>query len=354
MTWYVWNLDMFLFEINLSFFPMPRRGLANPHGFDHSRNHKAGAAQLRGILPAQELDDEGFKVLRTTLNELRRKHLDAGKTGSAQRDKMEAVIRTVKKDFPGIFSGEERDRRAYYILQILLESHRNARSTQIRKNKGRRTSGRKKKATSKKSHFVKNAVEKGRSRDEKENTPEVSVLSASLREPDDLTLPSEQENTNEREPTSQEPQMDDESSQKSTTLSDMKAANLSSQTHTSQASFSLQSTSKSTRGFSAKIVSASQTSARSSESTAITVTGTTQIPSVLAFLEACIPSMGHLLDRFTEFGCVNEEFLFGASRWPANTIQNFLESLPPGPEGEKLTKMEVLALQIHLKTYFQS
>ncbi|KAJ3505934.1 hypothetical protein NLJ89_g7151 [Agrocybe chaxingu] len=150
---------------------MPANKLANPHGFDHSKHHKAAAFQLRRILPAQDLDEEGFKALRTTLNELRREYLDVEKTGSAQREKLQAVIRA-------------------------------------------------KKAASKKSHPIEDVVGKARRRHEKEATPE--------------------ENQNQREPTSQEPEADVNSSQKSTAMSDMKATNLSSQTHASQACSSTQ------------------------------------------------------------------------------------------------------------------
>jgi hypothetical protein len=77
-----------------------------------------------------------------------------------------------------------------------------------------------------------------------------------------------------------------------------------------------------------------------------------QIRSVHHFLEAAIPPMTHLLPQFIEFGCVSEEFLFTVSQWSPEAIRTFLQSLPPGPAGSALTKMEVVILTYHFESYF--
>jgi len=77
-----------------------------------------------------------------------------------------------------------------------------------------------------------------------------------------------------------------------------------------------------------------------------------QIRSVHKFLEAAMPSMTHLLHRFIEFGCLGEDFLFAVSMWSPERIRTFLKSLPPGPGGSALTRMEVDVLAYHFETYF--
>ena len=79
-----------------------------------------------------------------------------------------------------------------------------------------------------------------------------------------------------------------------------------------------------------------------------------QIRSVHKFLEAAIPSMTHLLHRFIEFGCLGEDFLFAVSTWSPEGIRTFLKSLPPGPGGSTLTKMEVDILAYHFESYFRA
>lgn len=77
-----------------------------------------------------------------------------------------------------------------------------------------------------------------------------------------------------------------------------------------------------------------------------------QIRSVQKFLEAARPPMTHLLQQFIEFGCRNEDFLLAVSVWPLERIRKFLKSLPPGPGGSPLTKMEVDILTYHFESYF--
>ena len=79
-----------------------------------------------------------------------------------------------------------------------------------------------------------------------------------------------------------------------------------------------------------------------------------QIHSVHRFLAAALPPMTHLLHRFFDFGCRSEELLFAISMWPPEEIRRFLKSLPPGPRGNALTKMEVEILVYHFESYFQS
>ena len=77
-----------------------------------------------------------------------------------------------------------------------------------------------------------------------------------------------------------------------------------------------------------------------------------QICRVHKFLDAAIPSMTHLLHQFIEFGCLGEDFLFAVSTWSPEVIRIFLRSLPPGPGGHALTKMEVEILTYHFESYF--
>ena len=79
-----------------------------------------------------------------------------------------------------------------------------------------------------------------------------------------------------------------------------------------------------------------------------------QIHSVHRFLAAALPPMTHLLHRFFDFGCRSEELLFAISMWPPEEIRRFLKSLPPGPRGNALTRMEVDILAYHFESYFQS
>jgi hypothetical protein len=98
---------------------------------------------------------------------------------------------------------------------------------------------------------------------------------------------------------------------------------------------------------------ASSSTSISAQSRSVVAPGS-QIPSVHKFLEAAFPPMTHLLQRFIDFGCRSEELLFAISMWPPERIRRFLKSLPPGPTGSALTKMEVDILAYHFESYFQA
>ena len=74
--------------------------------------------------------------------------------------------------------------------------------------------------------------------------------------------------------------------------------------------------------------------------------------SVLAFLNACMPPMGHLLDRFLESGCNSEEYVLGVSLWEAGQVEEFLRRLPPDVNGKRLSLMEILTLKNYWKAHF--
>jgi len=74
--------------------------------------------------------------------------------------------------------------------------------------------------------------------------------------------------------------------------------------------------------------------------------------SILAFLNACMPPMGHLLDRFLESGCNSEEYLLGVSLWEAGQVEEFLRRLPPDANGKRLSLMEVLTLKNYWRAHF--
>lgn len=93
-------------------------------------------------------------------------------------------------------------------------------------------------------------------------------------------------------------------------------------------------------------------SSQSSSSPRMVTTPSLQSLAVHQFLNSCVPSMGHLLDRFINFGCTSEEFLFGISMWPRAEIEHFLDQLPVTVEGMPLSPMEKLVLINQFLNYF--
>ena len=105
--------------------------------------------------------------------------------------------------------------------------------------------------------------------------------------------------------------------------------------------------------------SASQTLPRSNESSMSTKSEITykkhdpnQYHDINKFLETTMPPMTYLLDAFIDFGCVNADFLRAISSWSFEAIRGVLDGLSLGPDGRRLTEMEIFILQNHFKEYF--
>lgn len=73
--------------------------------------------------------------------------------------------------------------------------------------------------------------------------------------------------------------------------------------------------------------------------------------AIFNFLASCVPSMGHLFEGFVNYGCNNEEFLFGISSWPPVLITEFIRKVATKC-GEYVSDMEVDVLQARFLTYF--
>lgn len=80
-------------------------------------------------------------------------------------------------------------------------------------------------------------------------------------------------------------------------------------------------------------------------------TNVSQVEEVESFLQACIPPMGHLLQRLLSYGCRNQQFLYAVSQWPKAEIEEFLHNLPT-LGGRDITPMEVQVLRVHFLQYF--
>ena len=93
-------------------------------------------------------------------------------------------------------------------------------------------------------------------------------------------------------------------------------------------------------------------SSQFSSSPRMAITPSMQSLAVHRFLNSCVPSMGHLLDRFINFGCTSEEFLLGISMWSRAEIEHFLDQLPVTVEGIPLSPMEKLVLINQFLNYF--
>ena len=79
----------------------------------------------------------------------------------------------------------------------------------------------------------------------------------------------------------------------------------------------------------------------------------TDVDLVARFLNACLPSMAHLLEHFVGFGCKSEEYLVAVSTWPADKILFFLSQVSErAGDGRRITEMDKLVLQNHFLSYF--
>ncbi|CAA7271238.1 unnamed protein product [Cyclocybe aegerita] len=71
------------------------------------------------------------------------------------------------------------------------------------------------------------------------------------------------------------------------------------------------------------------------------------------FLSGCTPSMAHLHSLFVAYGCVDEEYLYAASTWPADQIYDFLKDIgKQSKENNKVTEMDIRILRRRLQSYF--
>ncbi|KAF9523556.1 hypothetical protein CPB83DRAFT_686679 [Crepidotus variabilis] len=76
------------------------------------------------------------------------------------------------------------------------------------------------------------------------------------------------------------------------------------------------------------------------------------IKMVHRFLDSCIPSMAHYLQRFIDGGCTSEEFLLSISTWDRPGIEDFLDKLPLGPGGAPMPFMDKMVLLNRFATQF--
>jgi len=115
--------------------------------------------------------------------------------------------------------------------------------------------------------------------------------------------------------------------------------------------------SSASRSYPVILSSASDTSSFStSEDSPIhrcTVPQSDMIKSMHHFLDACVPSMSHLLQRFIDYGCTHDGFLLAVSMWPPERIRKFLEDVVSGPDGQSISPMEQMVLENHLTQYFK-
>lgn len=72
---------------------------------------------------------------------------------------------------------------------------------------------------------------------------------------------------------------------------------------------------------------------------------------VSRFLSNCVPSMGHLLPAFVNYGCVHEEFLYSMSQWPQPLITNFVRNAMAKAEVE-ISDMEVDVIVVEILRLF--
>jgi hypothetical protein len=77
-----------------------------------------------------------------------------------------------------------------------------------------------------------------------------------------------------------------------------------------------------------------------------------EIQSIRDFLSACVPPMGRFLKHFLDFGCSNEEFLRGVSKWAPEAKEKLLRKVLAGPEGHGASEMELAVIQNQLESYF--
>ncbi|KIM35254.1 hypothetical protein M413DRAFT_79558, partial [Hebeloma cylindrosporum] len=70
------------------------------------------------------------------------------------------------------------------------------------------------------------------------------------------------------------------------------------------------------------------------------------------FLRTCVPPMDGFLKHFLDFGCYNEGFLRGLSKWDPEEKAKLLKKILAGPEGKGATEMEIAVIQNHLGRYF--
>jgi hypothetical protein len=77
-----------------------------------------------------------------------------------------------------------------------------------------------------------------------------------------------------------------------------------------------------------------------------------EIQSIRDFLSACVPPMGRFLKHFVDFGCSNEEFLRGVSKWAPEAKEKLLRKVLVRPEGHGASEMELAVIQNQLESYF--
>ncbi|KAJ3505623.1 hypothetical protein NLJ89_g7320 [Agrocybe chaxingu] len=71
------------------------------------------------------------------------------------------------------------------------------------------------------------------------------------------------------------------------------------------------------------------------------------------FLSGCTPSMARLHPLFVAYGCIDEEYLYAASTWPADQIYDFLKDVgEQSKENNRMTEMDIRILRTRLRGYF--
>jgi len=77
-----------------------------------------------------------------------------------------------------------------------------------------------------------------------------------------------------------------------------------------------------------------------------TIPKSKHIAEIHKFLLTCVPPMGHFLARFMGLGITSSEFLYSlSSKWTTAERRKLLKMLPPGPQGEQVTELELAALE---------
>ncbi|KDR78801.1 hypothetical protein GALMADRAFT_224043 [Galerina marginata CBS 339.88] len=71
---------------------------------------------------------------------------------------------------------------------------------------------------------------------------------------------------------------------------------------------------------------------------------------VFLFLDSCIPSMAHLFESFVAFGCSNEKFLLGLSKWTPERIDEYLKRFSNSCD-VPLQDMDIFVLNNQLQNY---
>ncbi|KAF8813387.1 hypothetical protein BYT27DRAFT_7180875 [Phlegmacium glaucopus] len=322
---------------------------AEKFGFDKAQRHRA-LHQLRDLL---ELDDRQFIELRKKFGIIVRSRLDINKIGRSQQQAMDMAIEDLRSQLPALFMKGNIEQRAYFASRALLIMHSCRRKLDPLRKFERISKTRANARLSEKTPNTRaNASLSAKTPNTRANAS-LSEKTPNTRANANLSerTPNTRANASLSEPTAPNDQVPPLSLVRrySSHIDGSKAIHVEKNPFSTPTSL-VASSSTST------LVASSSTSTSCEDmqgcSVAIPPSRGGQIRSVHKFLEAAIPSMTHLLHRFIEFGCLGEDFLFAVSTWSPERIRTFLKSLPPGPGGSTLTRMEVDILAYHFESYF--